>query len=76
MPPSQNTALGEVDSLPILDFIGLVNSPTDADTCVSTEQRNGARGAWESLPRLLGRQVPGVQPLCYDALHELSPDGM
>lgn len=73
---SRNTVLGEVDSLPILDFTGLVNSLTDADTRVSTEQRNGAHGAWKCLPRLLGRLVPGVQPLCYYPLHKLSPDGM
>lgn len=76
VPRSQNIALGEVDSLPILDFTGLANSPTDADTRVSTEPRNGARGARESLPRLLGRQAPGVQPTCSPALPELSPGGM
>lgn len=68
---SQNTVLGEVDSLPILDFTGLVNSPIDADPRVSTEQRNGAHGAWECLLRLLGRPAPRVQPLCYYTLHAL-----
>lgn len=73
MPQSQNTVLGEVDSLSIHDFTGL-DSPTDAETHVVSKQRNGVHNAWECLTRLLDRQATGFSPCA--TLNELCPNGM